>query len=200
MARTPDPHLIDNPRFFHVMGCALMPNEEFRSSVFETARMFAAKGARVSFDPNIRFELLGGRSARDILRPILDECSILFPGERELQLLTGEDDIERAVKKAMQGPKMEAVVLKRGSRGATVFSSGSRVDVPAYAVREVDPTGAGDAFDAGFVCGLLEGRSFSEAAEMACAAGALNAAVFGPMEGDISPQTVREIRERRTKN
>ena len=160
--------------------------------------MFSAKGAKVSFDPNIRFELLGGRSAREILRPILDECAILFPGERELQLLTGEEDTERAVKKALQGPKMEIVVLKRGSRGATVYSGSRRIEVPVYPVTEVDPTGAGDCFDAGFVCGLLEGRSLQECAEIASAAGALNAAAFGPMEGDISPQTVREIRERRS--
>jgi len=198
MARTPDPSAIGNPKFFHVMGCALMPNEEFRSSVFSTARMFAARGARVTFDPNIRFELLGGRNPQEILRPILDECAILFPGERELQLLTGEEDTDRAVKKALRGPKMEMVVLKRGSRGATVYSGGTTVEVPVYAVTEVDPTGAGDCFDAGFVCGLLEGRSIMEAAEMASAAGALNAAAFGPMEGDISPQTIRAIRERRT--
>jgi tagatose kinase len=197
MARTPYPGGIDNPKFFHVMGCALMPNEEFRSSVFDTVKMFAAKGAKVTFDPNIRFELLGGRSPREILRPILDECAILFPGERELQLLTGEEDTERAVKKALQGPKMEMVVLKRGSRGATVYNGGGRVEVPVYAVKEVDPTGAGDCFDAGFVCGLLEGRSLTEAAEMASAAGALNAAAFGPMEGDISPENIRAIRERR---
>jgi len=198
MARAPDARGIDNPRFFHVMGCALMPNEEFRSSVFDTVKMFAAKGAKVTFDPNIRFELLGGRSAREILRPILDECAILFPGERELQLLTGEEDTERAVKKALQGPKMEIVVLKRGSRGATVYSGSDRIDVPAYAVKEVDPTGAGDCFDAGFVCGLLEGKSLRECAEIASAAGALNAAAFGPMEGDISPDTIRAIRERRS--
>jgi sugar/nucleoside kinase (ribokinase family) len=198
MARAPDARGIDNPRFFHVMGCALMPNEEFRSSVFDTVKMFAAKGAKVTFDPNIRFELLGGRSAREILRPILDECAILFPGERELQLLTGEEDIERAVKKALQGPKMEIVVLKRGSRGATVYSGSDRIDVPVYPVTEVDPTGAGDCFDAGFVCGLLEGKSLRECAEIASAAGALNAAAFGPMEGDISPDTIRAIRERRS--
>ena len=197
MARTPDPSTIDSPKFFHVMGCALMPNEEFRSSVFDTARMFAANGAKVTFDPNIRFELLGGRGPQEILRPILDECAILFPGERELQLLTGEEDTDRAVKKALRGPKMEMVVLKRGSRGATVYSGGTTVQVPVYAVKEVDPTGAGDCFDAGFVCGLLEGRSVTESAQMAAAAGALNAGAFGPMEGDISPETIRAIRERR---
>jgi len=200
MARCPDPRGIDNPKFFHVMGCALMPNEEFRASVFDAARMFAAKGAKVSFDPNIRFELLGGRSPREILGPILDECSILLPGERELQLLTGEEDTERAVKKALEGPKMELVVLKKGSRGATVYNGSARIEVPVYPVTEVDPTGAGDCFDAGFLCGLAEGKGLRECAEIAAAAGALDAAAFGPMEGDISPATVRATRERRSVN
>lgn len=197
MGKAPQPNAVDSPKFFHVMGCALMPNEDFRQAVFDATRMFAAKGARISFDPNIRFELLGGRAAQDILRPILEECAVLFPGERELQLLTGETDTERAVRKALKGPKMEAVVLKRGSRGATVYSQDARIDVPAYPVKEVDPTGAGDCFDAGFICGLLEGKSFAEAAEIASAAGALDAAAFGPMEGDISPETVRAIREKK---
>ena len=198
MGRAPEPSAVHSPKFFHVMGCALMPNEQFRQAVFDATKMFASRGAKVSFDPNIRFELLGGRAPQDILRPILEECSILFPGERELQLLTGESETERAVEKALAGPKMETIVLKRGARGAAVYSRDTRVEVPAFPIEEVDPTGAGDCFDAGFICGLLEGRSLKESAEIAAAAGALDAAAFGPMEGDISPQTVRAIRERRS--
>jgi sugar/nucleoside kinase (ribokinase family) len=62
----------------------------------------------------------------------------------------------------------------------------------------VDPTGAGDCFDAGFLCGLLEGKPARECAEIASAAGALNAAAFGPMEGDISPETIRALRAKET--
>ncbi len=195
MARKPDPGSVAGARFFHVMGCALMPNPDFRDAVFDTARMFTAKGAKVSFDPNIRFELLAGRKPMDLLGPILEQCSILRPGERELQLLTGEDDTDRAVQKALKGPRVETVVVKRGSRGCSVYTASARVDVPVYPVKEVDPTGAGDCFDAGFICGLLEGRPLAECAEMASAAGALNAAAFGPMEGDISPRTVQAIIE-----
>ena len=81
-------------------------------------------------------------------------------------------------------------MLKRGKQGCTVYTRDGSIDVPAYVVDEVDPTGAGDCFDAGFLCGLLEGEPLEECARMAAAAGALNAAAFGPMEGDISRQTV----------
>ena len=67
------------------------------------------------------------------------------------------------------------------------------VEVPAYLVDEVDPTGAGDSFDAGFLCGLLEGLSLKGCAEVASAAGALNAGAFGPMEGRITRANVAQV-------
>ena len=56
-----------------------------------------------------------------------------------------------------------------------------------------DATGAGDSYDAAFICGLAEGKSLADAAKMGAAAGALNAAAFGPMEGKISPQTIADM-------
>ena len=58
---------------------------------------------------------------------------------------------------------------------------------------QVDATGAGDSYDAAFICGLAEGKNVKEAAQMGAAAGALNAAAFGPMEGNISRVTVKEM-------
>ncbi len=81
-------------------------------------------------------------------------------------------------------------MLKRGRLGCTVYTPEGREDVPAFSVEEVDPTGAGDCFDAGFLCGRLEGRSLEESARLAAAVGALNTQAFGPMEGDINPQSV----------
>jgi len=59
----------------------------------------------------------------------------------------------------------------------------------------VDPTGAGDCFDAAFLCGLLEGRPVEHCARWGAAAGALNACAFGPMEGDINPETMTRMME-----
>jgi sugar/nucleoside kinase (ribokinase family) len=92
---------------------------------------------------------------------------------------------------------LELIVLKRGSRGCSVFSKGARVDVPAFRIREVDPTGSGDCFDAGFLCGQLEGRSTEESARLAAAVGALNAQAFGPMEGKIGPRSVSALLSRK---
>jgi sugar/nucleoside kinase (ribokinase family) len=50
-------------------------------------------------------------------------------------------------------------------------------------IDEVDPTGAGDAFDAGFLCGYLENLSPERCLRLGNGCGALNASYFGPMEG-----------------
>ena len=91
---------------------------------------------------------------------------------------------------------LEVIVLKRGSRGCTVYTPQGAEEVPAFEVTEVDPTGAGDCFDAGFLCGQLEGRTLCESARMAAAVGAINAQAFGPMEGRISTDSVAEFLER----
>jgi sugar/nucleoside kinase (ribokinase family) len=134
MARTPSAQKIGGtgPRFFHIVGCSLMANEQFRQRVFETVELFAREGARITFDPNIRFELLGGRNV---------------------------EEVETSVAELFQQHPLMIIVLKRGSRGCVVHTPEGKEEIPAVEVAEVDPTGAGDCFDAGFLCGQLEGGS-----------------------------------------
>jgi len=164
-------------------------DDDFRDRVFRTIEIFSSKGAQVTFDPNIRFELLKDRPVEEIVGPVLRRCSILFPGEKELLLLSGGRTVDESVERL--------IVLKKGSRGCTVFSANTRVHVPAFRIREVDPTGAGDCFDAGFLCGLRDGKDPEESARVAAAVGALNARAFGPMEGKISPRAVQSLLSRR---
>jgi sugar/nucleoside kinase (ribokinase family) len=187
-----------SPRFFHLMGCSLMANEDFRVRVYRAVELFAGLGASITFDPNIRFELLGDRAAEEIVDPILRYCTILFPGEKELLLLGGRKKAGAAAQALFQRYPLEVIVVKRGSRGCTVYTPEGREEIPAFEVAEVDPTGAGDCFDAGFLCGQLEGRTLSESARLAAAVGAINAQAFGPMEGIITKDTIAELLERGT--
>jgi sugar/nucleoside kinase (ribokinase family) len=184
---------IANPTVFHIMGCSLMANEDFRTRIFAAMDTFHRQGARISFDPNIRPELLGEKGITEIVGPVLEKCSILFPGTSELRLITGKADPVESVRHLFDTTPLEIAVVKRGSEGCTIYSQGRVIDIPAYHVDEVDPTGAGDCFDAAFLCGLLENRPPEMCGRMAAAAGALNAAAFGPMEGDISRATVEAL-------
>ena len=91
------------------------------------------------------------------LRLVLQGITIFQPSEDELRaLFWGEtnDLWEMARRVSEYGPQI--VVIKRGSHGQMVYDvpGNHRYEIPAYASRMVDPTGAGDAFCGGFLAGF----------------------------------------------
>ena len=54
----------------------------------------------MSFDPNVRLEMLRDPISLDIVREVYKEANILMPGISELKMITGEKNLEKAVKKA----------------------------------------------------------------------------------------------------
>jgi sugar/nucleoside kinase (ribokinase family) len=185
MAPVPPADLSEGARFLHVMGCSLMADRVFAERIVETVERFAGRGARISLDPNVRIELLADGRLDGLLEPVLRASSVLLPGDSELRQLSGEDDLDAAAANLMRRYGTELLVVKLGRRGCAVFTDARRIDIPAFAISEVDPTGAGDCFDAGFLCGLVEGLPPEDAARLAAAAGALAATALGPMEGPV---------------
>src|SRR5262245_33864931 len=72
MAGVPPRSIAEGTAFFHVMGCSLMADRAFAGRLVETVELFAAGGVQVSFDPNIRTELLGGGEVSATVGPIMD--------------------------------------------------------------------------------------------------------------------------------
>ena len=191
---------LEDVKFMHIMGCSLMSDVHFAREIVKLMNMMKARGVKISFDPNIRLEMLRDKSVMDLLHEVLASASILMPGVSELKMFTGKDNIDEAVSAAFSNSALEILVLKNGSKGSSVYTrKGLEVEQPVYPVVQEDATGAGDSYDAAFICGLAEGKSLAEAAKMGAAAGALNAAAFGPMEGKISPDTIREMIERNSR-
>lgn len=183
-------------KFFHIMGCSLMAEKVFAGEILKVMEDVLKKGGKISFDPNIRTELLHDPSVFGSVRQVLEKTSVFLPGEEELLLLSGEETIEKAVKKCFENPVLEILALKQGGRGCTVYTRDSVHKMGIYKVEPRDATGAGDSYDGAFLCGLLEKKPIEEVMKMAAAAGALNTAAFGPMEGNISVETVREMIEK----
>lgn len=187
-------------KYFHVMGCALTAKLSYGWEIVKTARAMKEQGTKISFDPNVRMEHLTNpeksKESYEIIHAILDITSLFAPGLDELKLLTGIDDVEEAVKKCFENPNLEILMLKQGSKGSKIYTrDGQVIEQGLFRVEVVDPTGAGDTSVGAFLCALLEGKEIAECAEIAAAAGALNVAAFGPMEGKISPENVQAMRE-----
>ncbi|GBC96994.1 2-dehydro-3-deoxygluconokinase [bacterium HR16] len=169
-------------RALHITGSALSISESAREACYRAARLCKQRGAMVSFDPNIRPELLGVDTVRTLCEPVLQLCDILLPSGQEATMLTGDADEETACYNLV-ARGIPIVVLKRGAQGCIVVTDQHRTEIPAYPVEEVDPTGAGDAFAGGFVVAMLHGMSVTEAARFASVIGALAVTRQGPMEG-----------------
>jgi len=186
-------HMPENVGIFHVMGCAMMPSPAMADCVMRAAEHYYEQGTLISFDPNIRIESLHDQDLQELVRPIMERCSILLPGVEELMAITGADSVDAALEKAFANPVLKVVVLKDGGRGCRVITREESFALPVCKVEVLDSTGAGDSFDAGFLTSYLSGLSLRQCAENASATGALNCAAFGPMEGEITQQTVAEL-------
>lgn len=169
-------------KFVHITGSALSISESVRQACYKAARVCKRAGGKVSFDPNIRPELLGIDKVREICQPILELCEVLLPSGAEAGMLTGQTDSATACR-ALVRFGVPIVALKRSQHGSAVFTRSVEFDVPAISVVEVDPTGAGDCFGGAFVVALLQGWELRRAARFANVCGALSVTRRGPMEG-----------------
>lgn len=180
-------------KYFHIMGCSLMANAGFAQEILKTMNQFASRGTKVSFDPNIRKELFTDSSSQEVIDEVFHHTNVFLPGAEELLAITKRETIHDAVAACFEQSQMEVVVVKNGSKGCKIYTRNSILEIGAYPVKTVDVTGAGDCFDGAFISGLVEGKSYLEAGQMGAAAGALNAAAFGPMEGNITLDSIQKM-------
>lgn len=192
-AQAPEITTLHGIKYFHIMGCSLMANKTFATEIIKTMNLAKSLGAKISFDPNVRKELLGDPDIMHMIKNVIDNTNIFMPGVEELLLLTGKDNIDDAIQECFSNQSLEILTLKNGSKGCTVYTRNESYTMGVYPIKAVDATGAGDSFDGAFISSLLENKSIPDVLKIASAAGALNTAAFGPMEGNINPGTISEI-------
>ncbi|MEA1882069.1 MAG: PfkB family carbohydrate kinase [Candidatus Marinimicrobia bacterium] len=101
--------------------------------------------------------------ALEELKRVLSGSNALLINESEAAMLTGFDSAESCAR-ALQDLGLQTVVIKKGSRGAELFSNDEHITIGAFPVKQViDPTGAGDTFGGGFIATLASGGSMADA-------------------------------------
>lgn len=182
LIRTPSAEaLMDSCDHVHVMGTALSA-PGMGDLVREAVARVKARGGTLSFDPNLRPEILNKPGLRDRLEEVLTQTDLFLPSGGEIFLFTSAQDEADAIAELLSRGIGE-IVIKRGARGASHIGNGGRTDVEALAVEEIDPTGAGDCFGGAFVSFWLAGAPVETALRYANAAGAHAVTRLGPMEG-----------------
>ncbi len=111
---------------------------------------------------------------------LLRYVDVMLPNERELCRLAQVDDVERAADAIAS--KVRILVVKRGSQGAMVRVGKDRFSAFAPVVDVVDPVGAGDTFDAGFIHQFIRGAKIEDCLKFANVTGALSVTRAGGTE------------------
>jgi 2-dehydro-3-deoxygluconokinase len=177
-----DAAYLTDARYLHLTGITPALSESCRETVFAAADLARAAGLQVILDPNYRSKLWDRSEARSVMRDLAARSDVVLPGIDEAEFLTAEAEPEAAGRELLKlGPSM--VVIKLGARGALAVTEERSVEVSAITLeRVVDPVGAGDAFAAGFLSGLLRGFPIQQALQLANRCGALATTSPGDME------------------
>jgi 2-dehydro-3-deoxygluconokinase len=178
-----DADYLKDARFLHLTGITPALSASCRETVFAAAEIARAAGVKVVFDPNYRSKLWSPSEARPVMRDLAARCDLLLPGRDEAELMTGESDPATAARQlSALGPSM--VVVKLGAEGALGLArEGDIARAPGTPLeRVVDPVGAGDAFAAGYLAGLLRGLDTNAALRLANRCGAFAMLSPGDME------------------
>jgi len=190
-----DEEYLKGTKLIHLMGSALSVSDSSREACYKAMRAVKAGGGMVSLDPNLRPELLGIEKVREIVSPILEVCDIVLPSGEEASMLAGVKDPDEACRELLG--KAKVVALKMGSEGCRVFTQDGEVFVPPFPIERirdrVDPTGAGDCFDAGFTTSYVAGKPVVDCARLGNTVGAFAITRLGPMEGAPFPDDIHDL-------
>lgn len=183
---------IAGARMLEVSGTALS-QEPSRSATIFALEQARAAGRQVVFDLDFRADQWHDpRAFGVVLRRVLPLVDIAIGTEEETNAVFLEEpaavriaasqmtapevsgDLQASIERLL-GLGPTALVVKRGARGATVFTAGKQtgLDVPGFPVKVYNVLGAGDAFAGGFIYGLLKGWDLYKAARMGNACGAI---------------------------
>ena len=173
--------LLETADHLHVTGSSLS-SPEFVELNLDIAGRLRQRGGTVSFDPNLRREMLSADGMADAMARILALADLYLPSGEELTLLTDATDPQAAVAELLERG-VRTIVEKRGAEGAMYHDADGTIAQRAFPAREIDPTGAGDCFGATFTSLWLRDQPPDRALEMAAASGAIAVTRRGPMEG-----------------
>jgi sugar/nucleoside kinase (ribokinase family) len=169
--------LLDRCQVLYVGGYLLMPGMRHE----ELAPLFAAARAR------------GVKTVLDVaipapgaylhwLEPLLSEVDVFLPNDHEAALITGETDPLRQAQR-FHALGCGTAIITMGGGGAVLVQKDRRLRTGAYSVPFVDASGGGDAFDAGYIYGLLRGMGPEDCLRYASALGASCVRAIGTTPG-----------------
>lgn len=178
-----DEALFQGAALLHMTGITPVLSESCRQTTLAAFDLADQYHLKISFDPNIRRKLWGSRDFTELLRQLSLRSHYLLLGLEEASLLFHTTVPEELAEMIFRNGKTEAILLKNGAAGATALTPDQILSLPPHPCRCIEPIGAGDGFNAGFLAGILQGKDIAAAGRMGCICGALATQTTGDVEG-----------------
>lgn len=178
------PALSRSPHILHVTGITSALSDSAAEAVLGAVSAAQEEGATVTFDVNYRSKLWSREEASSTLRTLVPYVDVVIGTQDELDLLIpGQPATAAESASSLLSLGVREVLLKLGAGGATLHNRHGTVHSPARPVTAVDSVGAGDAFTAGYISGLLTGLTAEERLYLANTLGAFAVSSKGDWEG-----------------
>jgi adenosine kinase len=152
-----------------------------RQGMLDHAAQFAAAGIPFIFDPGQGLPMFNGEE----LRALLGTAAWVAVNDYEGSMLTERTgwSLEEIA------TRVRALIVTRGAEGSWIYADGKRHEIPAArAERLADPTGCGDAYRAGLLCGLQRSLDWPTTGRIASLAGALKIESHGTQQHEYDQQ------------
>lgn len=178
-----DEELFQKAELLHMTGITPVLSESCMKMTLAAFDLAEKYNLKISFDPNIRKKLWKGADYGDAIRSFTLRSHIVLMGLDEAEFLFGTRIPEEISKIVFSQGKAEYIILKDGANGALALSPSQITPLPPHPCHCIEPIGAGDGFNAGFLAGILQGKDFLTAGRMGCICGALATQTPGDVEG-----------------
>ncbi len=172
-----------SPRILHLTGITPALGPGPREAVLAAVQAARSQDVKVCLDVNFRSQLWSREEASKTLKALVPQVDVLVASADELDVVAPDQAGETAQTAALLDAGAIEVVVKKGAGGASRFGADGSVHQDAVRVAVTDPVGAGDAFVAGYLSGLLEGVGPRERLLRAVTVSAFAVASQGDWEG-----------------
>jgi len=168
-----DMNYISRAKILHISGFSLSQNPSGRV-ILEAVKQARSLGIRISFDPTLRLDVWrSAETIKRVYRKALRLSNIATFSLEESAFIFGTENPEKVAEKAFKYG-VDIVGVKMGSKGAFLqMKTGEKEHLPAFKVKAIDTTGAGDGWNAGLLTGLVREWDLHTCLLVANAVGAL---------------------------
>lgn len=175
--------LFRRSQLLHMTGITPVLSDSCKEATLSAFSLAKKYDLKISFDPNIRKKLWKDHDYRPLIRELTLQSHIVLLGLDEAEILFDTKEPEAILSTIFSFGTAEYAAIKDGSNGAIVSDGKNTFSLAPYPCRCIEPIGAGDGFNAGFLAGILTGKGLETAGRMGCICGALATQTPGDVEG-----------------